>query len=197
MSEWWTYRPSDFLLFSSRAYGRLVERHNAEMWPLHLLALAMGIAVLVLLWRRPRVAAPAIAVLLAVAWAFSGWSFHLQRYAAINWAATGFAAAHFVQAGLLLVAAAWSWRRSWRLSASPTASIGFALVLFGWPAVALLLGRPWTQSEAWGLMPDPTAFGTLLLAPLLPWRGRLWLAPIPLAAAAVGAMTQWLLVSPH
>jgi hypothetical protein len=197
MSEWWSYRPSDFLLFSSRAYGRLVERHNAETWPLHLVALAAGVAVLVLLWRRPRHAAPAIAVLLAIAWAFSGWRFHQQRYSAINWAATWFAAAHGTQAVMLLFAAVWSWRRNWSVRASPAASIGFALVLFGWPGVALLLGRPWTQSEVWGVMPDPTAFGTLLLAPLLPWRGRLWLAPIPLVAAVLGAMTQWLLVSPH
>jgi hypothetical protein len=180
MSEWWSYRPSDFLLFSSRAYGRLVERHNAETWPLHLVALAMGIAILVLLWRRPRHAAPAVAALLAIAWAFSGWSFHLERYAAINWAATWFAAAH-----------AWQPRRS------RVALTGFSLVLFGWPAVALLLGRPWTQGELWGLMPDPTALATLALAPLVAWRGWGWLVPIPLVAALVGLMTQGLLVAPR
>ena len=30
MSEWWTYRPSDFLLFSARTYWRLFELHNAQ-----------------------------------------------------------------------------------------------------------------------------------------------------------------------
>lgn len=197
MSEWWRYRPSDFLLFSSRAYGRLVERHNAETWPLHLVALAMGVAVLALLWRRPRHAAPAIALLLAVAWAFSGWSFHLQRYAAINWAATWFAALHFVQAGLLLVAAIWSWRHEWRPRRSPAVLAGFAVVLFGWPSLALLLGRPWTQGELWALMPDPTALATLALARLVAWRGWWWLVPIPLIAGLVGLMTQWLLVAPR
>jgi hypothetical protein len=197
MSEWWSYRPSDFLLFSSRAYGRLVERHNAEAWPLHLVALAAGIAILVLLWRRPVWGAPAVAVLLALAWAFSGWSFHLQRYAAINWAAPWFAAAHGVQVVLLLVAAAWSWRHRWLLRRSPVAFAGFAIVLFGWPAVALLLGRPWTQGEMFGLMPDPTALATLALLPLLSPRGWLWLVPVPLAAACTGLMTQWLLVAPR
>ena len=30
MSEWWTYRLSDFLMFSPRTYHRLFELHNAE-----------------------------------------------------------------------------------------------------------------------------------------------------------------------
>ena len=33
MSEWWTYRPSDFLLFAPRTYYRLFELYNAEIWP--------------------------------------------------------------------------------------------------------------------------------------------------------------------
>jgi hypothetical protein len=33
MPEWWTYTLSDFLLFSPRAYYRLIERHNAAVWP--------------------------------------------------------------------------------------------------------------------------------------------------------------------
>ena len=45
MSEWWTYRPSDFLLFSPRTYYRLFELYNAEVWPGHVLALALGLAL--------------------------------------------------------------------------------------------------------------------------------------------------------
>ena len=37
MSEWWTYRPEDFLLFSPRVYWRMFELHNAALWPLQLL----------------------------------------------------------------------------------------------------------------------------------------------------------------
>ena len=33
MSEWWSYSPSDFLLFSARTYYRLFEIHNAALWP--------------------------------------------------------------------------------------------------------------------------------------------------------------------
>jgi drug/metabolite transporter (DMT)-like permease len=52
MSEWWTYTVSDCLLFSPRTYWRMSERHNEALWPWHLVALGLGVAILVLL-RRP------------------------------------------------------------------------------------------------------------------------------------------------
>lgn len=77
MSEWWTYRPSDFLLFSSRTYWRLFELHYARS-------------------ARP------LLLVTAAAWGFVAWGLHLQRYAGINWASGWFAAAFAVQCVLLL-----------------------------------------------------------------------------------------------
>lgn len=51
--------------------------------------------------RQGRNPARAIAVLLAVLWAFVGWCFLWSRYAGINWTATYIAAAFFIQALLL------------------------------------------------------------------------------------------------
>ena len=48
MSEWWTYRPEDFLLFSPRVYWRMFELHNAALWPLHVLTLAAGLIIILL-----------------------------------------------------------------------------------------------------------------------------------------------------
>jgi len=53
MSEWWTYSLSDFLMFSSRSYYRLIESYNAAIWPAHLLALMAGLVVIVAIV-RPR-----------------------------------------------------------------------------------------------------------------------------------------------
>jgi hypothetical protein len=52
MSEWWTYALSDFLLFSPRTYYRLIERHNAAVWPGQILSLGLGLVIAGLL-RRP------------------------------------------------------------------------------------------------------------------------------------------------
>ena len=53
MDEWWTYRLSDFLLFSPHTYYRLFELYNIDVWPLQILALSLGIAVIVLIKRQP------------------------------------------------------------------------------------------------------------------------------------------------
>src|SRR5262245_6330489 len=48
MSEWWTYRPEDFLLFSPRVYWRMFELHNAALWPLQVPVLAAGLVIILL-----------------------------------------------------------------------------------------------------------------------------------------------------
>ena len=87
MSEWWTYRPEDFLLFSPRTYGRMFELHNAALWPLQALTLAVGFVMIALVVRQPSASGRSIALILAILWAFVGWSFLWNRYATINWAA--------------------------------------------------------------------------------------------------------------
>ena len=66
MSEWWTYRAEDFLLFSPRVYWRMFELHNAALWPLHLLTLAAGLIVILLIARRPGSGARWLALILAI-----------------------------------------------------------------------------------------------------------------------------------
>ena len=110
MSEWWTYRPEDFLLFSPRVYWRMFELHNAALWPLQVLALAAGLIIILLVAWRPRSSARWLALLLAILWIFVGWSFLWNRYAAINWAAAYVAPAFAVEGVLLLVVRAFARR---------------------------------------------------------------------------------------
>jgi hypothetical protein len=169
MSEWWTYRPSDLLMFAPRTYWRLFELHNEAWWPLQPLAVLAGLAWLVWRWRRVtsapgggtvelRVGAAA----LAIASAFVGWSFVLQRYAPINSVAPALAIGFFAQ-GLALATLAM--RRD--LNAGHSAlrvRVGMLLVgfaLLGQPLLAPAVGRPWAQTEVIALAPDPTAIATL------------------------------------
>jgi hypothetical protein len=188
MSEWWTYSLSDFLLFSPRTYRRLFELFNADTWPMHGLALAAGGVVAWAAWRgRLRLAA----LLLAVVWAWVAWAFFLRHYASINWAAPALAAAFGVQAALLAVLAAWPAAPPSRPRAGAMALLAFGLLLQ--PIIGpLLLGRPWTQIELFGMAPDPTAtvtLGLLSMGPATRWQLPLW--PIPLAWCAVSAATLW------
>ena len=199
MSEWWTYSLSDFLLFSPRTYYRLFDLYNAALWPAHVLALTIGIAILALLarggGRRWNCAA---GVLLATCWFWVAWAFLFNRYATINWAATWFAGLFVVQAVLLVLAGAAgvgiesASRLRW---AGAVALFIFALLIQ--PLIGAAMGRPWTQAEVFGMAPDPTAVGTLGLALLLPAAGRRWLLlVVPLLWCAISGATLWTLGAP-
>jgi Family of unknown function (DUF6064) len=208
MTEWWTYRLQDFLMFAPRTYYRLFELVNAELWPAHALTLGLGVAILVLLRaapHRPR-GAPLACVLLALLWAWVAWAFLWQRYAPINWAARGFAIAFALEGMLLLIHAA--------IGVGPRAAgparvrhVGLGLWLLALmlhPAVAPLLGRPWLQAEWFGIAPDPTVLATLGLlvqvspdarSPAARALGML-LWGVPLLWCAISGATLWSMRSP-
>ncbi|HVE55028.1 MAG TPA: DUF6064 family protein [Ramlibacter sp.] len=196
MTEWWTYGLSDFLMFSPDAYWRLVARHNAAGWPAQLAGVAGAAALFLLVRRGDQAAGRAALVLLALAWACVAWAFHWHRYGEIFLGARWLAGAWSLQAGLLLAAAAWWPRVTAALPA--TRASGFALLVAAmlYPLLGPVTGHPWSEAEAFGWMPDPTALATV--GALLALRGlRTWpraaLLVVPGLAVASGAATRWLL----
>lgn len=184
MSEWSTYTLADLLMFSARTYYRLIELYNLAVWPLHLPAVAAGLA---LIWcaqrgdgRGERIAA----VLLGLCWLWVAWAFHAERYATINSAGPYFAAGFALQGALLVFVG--------KLRAGGGRfGLGLQLVvLLGYPLLALLSGRPWMQAELFGIAPDPTAALTLMLLALSPRAGWL-LWPLPLLWSAASGATLW------
>jgi hypothetical protein len=171
MSEWWTYAPSDFLMFSPRTYWRLIELYNLEIWPAQIAAAAIGIAIAALLWRGTSGTAPIVAGLLTLVWLWVAGAFLYTRYDTIHLAGRYLAAGFVTQA--LLVAGFGLAARHFAIATDGLAGrVGLGLFLFAliaYPLTAPLLGRPWAQAELFGLMPDPTAVGTLGVA--LAWRG--------------------------
>jgi hypothetical protein len=195
MSEWWTYRPSDFLMFSPRIYWRLVELYNRELWPAHLAAALAGVALLGLASAARPSARRAAILVLAAAWVWVGWAFHWQRYATINWAAPAFAMAFWVQAVLLVWPGAAQGANAGGLPAAGVRSAGWALAAAGllYPLATLAAGRPWAQAESFGFMPDPTALVTLGVLWASGVRHAAWLSIVPLLWLVVGWTTLWLL----
>ncbi|CAH2403760.1 DUF6064 family protein [Mesorhizobium escarrei] len=202
MSEWWTYRLEDFLLFSPRVYWRMFELNNAASWPLHLLTLAAGLALVVLVLRRPRRHGFWIALVLAALFAFVGWSFLRSRYAAINWAIAYVAPAFGLQALLLAIGGAARGGLAFdRRDIAGRLGLLIAVVgLVAYPLLPPLFGRPWSSAEVFGIAPDPTAITTLgvLLAasgglvPLLFAIPLLWLLLSGLTLHAMGDPQAWL-----
>ncbi len=161
IDDWTSYALADFLPFTAEVYLGLVERVNEAWWPLHLLAVALGLVVLALAWRgRVRLAL----VWLVPAWVFCGIVFHLQYHAELTWAAAYFGAIFLGQAVLLLGVALAGDAKADLPRSTPRAWAGLVLALFGlvgYPAVAPIVGRGWAGAEVFALHPDPTAVTTL------------------------------------
>jgi Family of unknown function (DUF6064) len=200
MQDWWTYSLSDFLLFSPRTYYRLFELYNVAIWPAQLLALVLGVALLALMIRRPAWHGRAIAAILAGCWLWVAWAYLLTRYDTINWAARYFAAGFALEAVLLALSGVARDRLRMRAGGTDLAlRAGLGLSLYGLiahPLIGpLLIGRPWTQVELFGLAPDPTivaTLGVLVAADRPPWH----LPIVPLAWCAIAGATLWTMGSP-
>ena len=199
MSEWWTYGPSDFLLFSPRTYYRLFELYNREIWPAQVVSLGVGLAMLALLRRRGIQPGRVVAAMLAGCWLWVAWVFHFQRYATINWAATYFALAFVVEALLLISTGIVGGRLTFQPGHDAAQRTGLGVVAFAigvMPLIAPLAGRSWVQAEVFGVAPDPTAIATLGV--LLAAERPLWgLLAIPLLWCALSGATLWAMGSPE
>jgi hypothetical protein len=190
MSEWWTYAPEDFLLFSPRTYWRMFELQNDAYWPLPVLTLALGGIVTFLAARGGGNSIRWASIILAIAWSFVTYTFLWNRYAGINWAMAYVAPAFALEALLLLLIG-----MRWAVTLEPrgvAAWIGYLLLAFatvGVPLLAQLHGRDRSTSEVFGIAPDPTVVATLGFLLLL--RGRfLWLLyPIPTLWCLLSGLT--------
>jgi uncharacterized protein DUF6064 len=199
MSDWLSYTPSDFLLFSARTYYRLFELYNRAIWPGQILALMLGLVILWLLHRGGARQGLIVMAILAAGWLWTAWAYLLEHYDTINWAARYFAIGFALEA--LLLAGTGFVRR--RISFQPYGDwvhrAGFVLFLFALlvqPLIGLLIGRDWRQAEIFGVAPDPTVLATLGI--LLTLRQRLpWgLMIIPLIWCGLSGATLWTMGSP-
>lgn len=199
MTQWWTYKLADFLLFSPQTYYRLFELYNSDIWPAQILALVLGVSILLLARWHPLWHGRAIAAILAALWIWVAWAYHLQRYASINWAATYFAGGFAIEAALLI----WIGVVRDKLTFIPatrtlyragTSVYLFALIAL--PLIGPLVGRKWTHMEILGIAPDPTALATLGILLLTSGRTFWELLVIPILWCAISAAFLWTMKSP-
>ncbi len=164
------YAIGDFLLFSERVYDRMFELHNAHLWPLHVVALAIGLLLLVVAVRpSPRLIRIALG-LLSIAWLFVAVVFLYGRYAAINWAAIYLLPIFAVAAAALMF---WALRSQapvlerGRGLAFLTALGVLAFSIVCYPLLGLVTERSWGMAEVFGITPDPTVMATLAFLALV------------------------------
>ncbi len=200
MSEWWTYTFSDFLLFSPRTYYRMIERHNAAVWPAQIVTFGLGLVIAGLLYRPVRQHGRIVSATLAGLWAWVAWVFLWTRYATINWVATYLAGLFAIEAVLLVGIGVGRGRLSFRASRDPARVIGIGLFILAvalYPLLAPLLGRGWRQAEVFGVSPDPTVIGTLGVLLLAEGVHRWWVLTVPLLWCVISGATLWAMGSPE
>jgi hypothetical protein len=193
MDEWWTYAPSDFLLFSRAAYERQFALLNLAVWPGQAAAMGAAAGVVLLQSLQGRRATMAAGLLMAMLWLAVAWLYFIDRHAQINFVAPVMAAGFVLQATLIAAAAVFAPHRL--QGARPLGSALAALALFAFPLLPLLQARPFIEAEIVGLAPDPTAVFTLgaLAAATRP---LLALAVIPLGWLGFSTLALWTMGSP-
>ena len=192
MPEWWTYTLSDFLLFSPRAYHRMIERYNAAVWPGQIVALGLAALIGWLLFRPGRRQGRIIFAILTLLWGWIAWAFLWRRYATINWAATWFAAAFAAEALLLGLIGVARGTASVKMKRNASGTIGLALFISAgalYPLLSPLCGRGWHEAEVFCVMPDPTVIGTVGLLLLTEGAPRGWALPVPVLWCMISGAT--------
>jgi hypothetical protein len=163
--------------------------YNAAIWPLQIVAYAMGILAVIALWSREPSAKPMILVVLALLWAVNGIGYHALFFAKINPIAEVFAALFVLQA-LLFVACAlrqndfyFELRHDFR-SAIGLSFIVYALLIY--ELIGYWAGHGLMAGPLFGVSPCPTTIFTIGLLLLARGRSVIWLAIIPLLWSLIG-----------
>jgi hypothetical protein len=206
MSEWWTYTLQDFLMFSPRTYFRMFELYNTAIWPAQVAAFLLGLALLLPLRRPTPTGSRAVCAALSACWLWVAFAFHIHRYAGIFTAAVYVGAAFALEATLLLIEGVLAGRLLFDPGSVAARRAGLGIFLLGlvvYPFIGPILGRPWRQTQVFGVSPDPTAIATLGLLLLIQGRVRWELAIIPtlwcaLSTATLAAMKApdaWVLIA--
>jgi hypothetical protein len=179
----------------------MFELNNQAVWPLQILALLLGAAILVWVVRPHRWSSRAISAILAFAWIWVAVAFLWSRYSVINWAVAYIAPAFALQALLLCWFGGFQDRMHFEVSRSASGAAGFIFLLYALavhPFVATLAGRPFEAAEVFGIAPDPTVVATLGLVMMTAGRARAWLLLIvPLAWCFVSWATLYTMGSPE
>lgn len=175
--------------FTVEQFIEVFHRYNEAIWPLQLVAYALGVAVLAALFAQLSFRDRFIPAVLASFWALMGvvfmWIFETDIMAAGYF----FGALFVAQAGILLWLGLVRGSMTFELARGPRLIAGLAMIAYAlavYPVVGALAGHGYPDAPLFGVAPCPTAiftFGVLLAARRSP---RLALV-VPLLWAAFGS----------
>jgi hypothetical protein len=160
----------EMLPFTPEEFFEVFAAYNEAIWPVQLVAYALGAVAVALVARPSRLASGAIVGILGVLWLWTGIGYHWLYFASINSAAWLFGLAFVAQGLLLLYFGVWRRLPGFSITRGLPATFGLALVAYaavGYPLVGMWAGHAYPAVPVFGVTPCPlTIFtlGVLLLA---------------------------------
>lgn len=178
--------------FTVGDFFAVLAAYNTALWPAALALWIASIWMVVVLAGSDAPSHRALAVLLAVHWAWSAIAYHAVFFTRINPAAWIFAALFVLEAIALLWAGVVSQTLAFTTARSLRGIVAAALVAYAlaYPVITFAEGMVFPYAPTFGLPCPTTIFtiGLLLLAERPAWR----LAVVPLIWAAIGGSAAFL-----
>ncbi|MBI3156830.1 MAG: hypothetical protein HYZ20_15690 [Burkholderiales bacterium] len=188
------------LPFTREQFLGVFAEYNIAVWPVQVVAYALGLAVVAALLRPSPIGHRFVAGALAAMWIWTGVAYHGLFFAPINPVALAFGALFVVQGILFFVAGAAGRRLVFGRSVGFATTLGWALVAYAavlYPLLGQATGHAYPAQPMFGITPCPVTlftFGVLLLTSAPVPR---WLLIIPLAWSLVGGSAAFMLGVPQ
>jgi hypothetical protein len=175
--------------FTAEQFFEVFAAYNAAIWPVQIIAYALGLIAVAMLWSNWSIGKQLVLPILAIMWLWNGLAYHLMFFSPINPAAKGFAAIFIVQATILAATSIDRGSLQLEVRRDPRSFLGLAVIfyaLFVYELLGYLSGHGLMKGPLFGVTPCPTTIftvGVLLLA-----RGKpvIWLAIIPVIWSMLG-----------
>ena len=187
------------LPFTRDQFVAIFAEYNEAVWPVQVVAYALGFVMIVMLVGSSRLRDRTIAVGLAVMWLWTGIAYHALFFSAVNTAAFLFAALFIIQGGLFAYFAV---RGPLQFGLRPglTVWVGAAFALYAavvYPLLGMWFGHPYPEMPMFGITPCPVTILTFAFLLLTTGPVPLWLTVIPLTWSLIGGSAAFLLGVPQ
>lgn len=177
------------LPFTTAQFLAVFAAYNAAIWPLQMVAYALGLLVLAALFWRNVFAMRLILFILALMWAVNGIAYHFTFFAPVNPAAKLFAVLFVVQALLFGASALAQDGLKFQIGGDIRSAIGLLVIFYSmviYEALGYAASHGLMAGPMFGVAPCPTTLFTIGLLILMQGRLVKWLSVIPLIWAVIG-----------
>lgn len=188
------------LPFSREAFIGVFVDYNLSVWPLQIVAYAVGVGMVALLFRSSSLSGRLMAAGLAAMWLWTGVVYHGIYFSTINPAAVLFAILFAIQGVAFLYFGGVRGQLQFAPPSGTISWIGAALVGYAailYPIIGLRVGHGYAELPMFGITPCPVTIFTFGLLLLTTGRFSRWLLVIPFLWTLVGGSAAFLLGIPQ